>query len=93
VSHPLEREREGEDAAAVDRGRDLARIDFGSRCDLGVQLPLQRVAGEPVAPTRPAAFATEQEKAGVLAGAVVLQPRRLRTALEVVFARAGLRKQ
>ena len=51
------------------------------------------MAGEPVALEVPAAGAAERQHPGVLAGAVVLEPRRLRPALEVVLGRLGALEQ
>ena len=76
--HPLEREREREHAAAVDRGRDLLPLGVGGGRDLGEARVLDGMGLEPVAAARPAMGTAEREHAGVLARAVVLERRRPR---------------
>ena len=91
--HPLERQREGDHAAAVDRRRDLLGRDVGRRGDLGEAGVLDRMRRQPVAAARPAVHPAEREHPGVLAGAVVLERRRLGAALELVLGRGRLREQ
>ena len=57
MRHAVEREREGDDAAAVDGGRQLVRLDLGCGRHLGAAALLHGVAGEPVARSLPAAGA------------------------------------
>ena len=45
VRHPLERQREGDDAAAVDRGLDPVGVELRSAGDLGEHRLLARVLG------------------------------------------------
>ena len=91
--HPLEREREGDDAAAVDGRRHLVDLDVGGGRDHVAARMLDRVRVEPVAAARPAVGAAEREHAGVLAGAVVLERRRLGAALELSLVGRRLREQ
>ena len=91
--HPLERQREGEHAAAVDGGRQVVGATSGRLGDLGQACVLDRVRREPIAAARPALGAAEREHPGVLARAVVLERRRLRPALELVLVRRRLREQ
>ena len=87
--HPLEREGERDDAAAVDRGRDAVRVQAarprprrGIVCCTGCS-----AAGSPR--SRQPCARQSGEHAGVLAGAVVVEPRRRlpsAAALEVVLA-------
>ena len=70
-----------------------SRLDLGRCGDLGEHRLLARMRREPVALDRPAALAAEEQHRRVLARAVVLEPRRLRAALEVVLGRARLREQ
>src|SRR6185369_17561837 len=89
MCHLFQLQREGEHAAAVDRGPDLVLRHL---CRLGVRrehLPLDTVALEPVALASPAVRTAEGEHPGVLARAVVLEPGRrlsLAPALELVLA-------
>ena len=64
---PLERQREADDAATVDCRLEVAGIELGGRGDLGQDLVLERVAGEPVALRWPAACPTRREHSGVFA--------------------------
>ena len=73
--HPLERERERDDAAPVDRRRDLVGGRVGGGRDLGEAGVLDRMGREPIAAAGPAARAAERKHSGVLARAVVLQRR------------------
>ena len=94
--HPLERQGEREDAAAVDGGRDRVLVDARRVGDVAQVRALHAVALEPVALLAPAVRAADGEHPGVLAGAVVLEPRgrvALRAALEVVLARVRAREQ
>ena len=93
VRHPLEWKRVGHDTAAVDGGRHGHGLDLGSGCDLREQRLLTRMPGEPVPLGRPVVHAAEQQHRRVLPGAVVLDPGGLRSALEVVLARVGLREE
>ena len=83
----LERHAERGDTAAVDGDRDRRRIDIGCRGDLPTHGLLARVVEQPVAVAHPALGTAEREKPRVLARAVVCDPRRLGTALEVVLGR------
>ena len=69
------------------------RLDLGGACDLLEHRLLARVRSEAIALGRPAALTAEEQHRRVLAGAVVLEPRRLRPALEVVLRRARLRQE
>jgi hypothetical protein len=94
---PLERKREADDTTAVDCRLQLAGLELGGGCDLGQDLVLERMAGEPVPLGLPAASPARGEHAGVLAGAVV-EDRLRRTALldshlEVFLGRRRLREQ
>ncbi len=93
VRHPLERQRVRHDAAAVDRGRHRLGLDLGRRRDLREHRLLERVRRQPVALRRPVVDATEEQHRRVLPGAVVLEARGLRAALEVVLGRVGLREE
>ena len=97
VGHALEREREGDDAAAVGRGRELGRVGVGGLGVRGAAGLLHRMAGQAVALERPAVGAAEGEHAGVLAGAVVEDLLRrapcLQAELEVVLGGGRLREQ
>ena len=65
-------EREGEDAAAVDRGREPRRgLSSAASATSSMEQLLHRVSAKPVALDRPPARAADGEEAGVLAGAVV----------------------
>ena len=79
----------GHDAAAVDRRRERVRLEIGGGRDLHPHELLARMRLEPVALERPATLATEEQHRRVLSRAVVLEPCRLRAALEVVLRRAG----
>ena len=85
VRASLQRQRKRRDATAVDADGDRRRVDLGRRRDLLEHRALARVDGEDVAVDRPALGSTEREEAGVLAGAVVLDPLRADAALEVVL--------
>ena len=96
VRHPLEGHPEGEDAAAVDRGRDLVARQLGraatsSRSSCCIGWPSQ-----PVALDRPPAGAADGEEARVLAGAVVREQARpaalLGAELEVGLGRRRRRR-
>ena len=94
MRHALERQRVRDDAAAVDRRRHRAPARPRPRAAISSSIVLlARVRREPVALGRPAALAAEEQHRRVLAGAVVLEPRRLRAALEVVLGRTRLRQQ
>ena len=69
-------------AIGIDDGSTL-----GCRGDLPTHGLLARVVEQPVAVARPTLGAAEREKPRVLARAVVCDPRRLGTALEVVLGR------
>ena len=92
VRHPLEGQRDvrtpqPSTAVGIDVGLDLRRGG-----DLGEHRLLARVRRQPVALGRPAVDAAEEQHRRVLPRAVVLEPGRLRAALEVVLGRAGLRR-
>src|SRR4029453_19046537 len=60
---PLEREREADDAAAVDCRLQLAGLELGGGCDLGQDLVLERVGAEAVTPRLAAARPARGEAA------------------------------
>ena len=95
--HPLERQRERHDAAAVDGRRDLVGRQSGGRRDLLEQLLLQRVVGEPVAAvSQPRARQTARKPACFpeqLWWIGARRPALLLAALEVVLRRRSLREQ
>ena len=95
MRHPLESEREGDDAAAVGAGHERLRLDLGR---LGVDRQarlLDRMLGQAVALCRPTVGAAEGEHPGMVAGAVVVdqlgRPALLRAELEVGVRRLGPR--
>src|SRR5205085_2340195 len=64
---PLERQREADDAAAVDGSLDRGGFDICGRGDFGRDLLLEWMTREPVALGLPAAGPARREHAGVLA--------------------------
>ena len=77
--HPLERQGEGDDAAAVDRGRDLAdAVTSAAATSSEAAARCTGCVRESVAAAGPAARAAEREHPRVLAGAVVLELRSAR---------------
>ena len=93
LGHPLERERERHDAAAVDRGGHRLLPNLGSSRDLPQHRMLAGVRRQPIAGGLPLLGPAEGEHPGVLARAVVLEARRLGPALEVVLRGRRLREQ
>src|SRR5919109_2388157 len=96
MRHPFERQREGDDPAAVDRRRDLALVDLGCGGDLREHRLLTRVVGEAVAARVPLLRPAEREEPGVLPGAVVTDPLRrisFGPTLELVLLRRRLREE
>src|SRR5437764_1092447 len=96
VGHPFERECERHHAAAVDGGRDLVLVDARRGRDVPEIRALHPVARQAVALRAPLARSADGEHARVLAGAVVLEPRRwiaLAAALKLVLARVSTAKQ
>ena len=73
-------------------GMDVG-VDLGGRGHLVEHRLLARVPGQPVAVGRPAALAAEEEHRRVLPRAVVLEPCRLRAALEIVLVHPRLGEQ
>src|SRR5262245_17995965 len=89
---PRQRQREGDDAAAVDRRVDL--VGAGEARDLREPRLLAWMVGQAIALGRPALGPAQREHPGVLARAVVLQLRALEgPALEVVLGRGRLREE
>ncbi len=92
--HPLEREGERDDAAAVRRCGELRGIDVRRLGVRGAARLLHRVLGQAIAESGPAVCTAEGEHPGVLAGAVVedllRRPALLQPELEVVLGRRRL---
>ena len=87
-----QRQREGDDAAAVDRGGDLVRARQAPH--LLQSCLLARMLGQAVALGRPALRTTQCEHSRVLPGAVVLELRLFEgPAFEVVLGRGRLREE
>jgi hypothetical protein len=83
--HPLQRHRERDHAAAVDRRGDHLRGQARRRRDLGEKQTLERMLGPAVPARLPAAGATESQHPGVLARAVVIEPLGRATLLEATL--------
>ena len=96
VRHPLQGQREVDDAAAVDRCRYLLLAEIRRRRHLGQHRLLHRVVGQPVAARVPPPGAAERQEPGVLSGAVVPERARrlaLGAALELVLLGGRLGEQ
>src|SRR5919106_4631646 len=85
MRHARERQRERDDSAAVHGGGDAVGIHHRRDRNLVADRVLARMLDEPVALDRPAFGLAERDEPGVLARAVVLDPRRFGAALEVLF--------
>ena len=87
VRHPLEREAVGDDAAAVDGRRNGAASTSAAAATSASIACWHGCDAQPVPLGRPPALAAQEQHRRVLPRAVVLDPRRLRPALEVVLGR------